>query len=947
MKALDDALAAPSLADALEILKSLDKADHSNLLDHLNPASSELIDQHNALLLEARKAGADELKRKLEIFSVARIVGHSSRKTVPAKFPVGDDTLIQPEVLDFLMTTKPAWFQKFIEKRVATVSEWESCFDFVRTYIDAGVIPPPPADHRYYADISGGILCRHGRRVDDAKQGLINNPQLITHDLVIGIQRLGQKDGHRWDQATPISPIFFTDQDEQEKISLLSLVSELCKAGHFDLQVILQTTTDALMDCQRELEARDLIDAHDQLDPGRDLQLANQQLYHGLLASPHKAVVRFAIKQLADLADQQGYDARELMEQAPTALQQPSNPLLLELLALFEKALSHHSKAIDQLDQVIPHVLMVQNAKVQKALLPLLKLIPESQKEPFCDSLQPYADQILPALRKQFEPWIKKKEESTSEPVASPPPGSIPIGQPLEPLKSVDDLAFVANELIDRDLDPMKLELFLDGVSRYAANHLEQLVKDFAPLQKRALKFDQAVNEDGSFYPSSLLFVCHFVIAFGTDPDEFRGWIPDPDLPADTPAKTGYYGERKFLAAMNFAGARLGELLSFVRKGGSAPLLSTPEFSLGFISPSTLLKRLEKRIEDGDPILHYDFIQAIARCHIDASDQKNPSLPDGKDEASRVLRFLLGGTIDGEITTPAWWLAAARTRDPLGDFSKDPAFASHDTEDMPDWVKPARYRELPLESYRWGDLENPLQPQLARSIPPDHIYPLQHGEILPDTYGRWGSDLRWRYSFTPSALDAVVAQDIQFTTFGASLTERTAINASAAIVQELGARHLPLRFTMQLHLLALLTSPGKAEREAGVDLFIQASNDGRLEPALPGLGRLFSSLMDAATPEEMPFTLLSRLVPCLREISNQGPLLQRQVRDILLVGLNRPFERPPKGFPSLLELLLDLLVNSPPPESLDLNSIWNGRLKGKAKTIANKIAKTSCAKKPS
>lgn len=243
--------------------------------------------------------------------------------------------------------------------------------------------------------------------------------------------------------------------------------------------------------------------------------------------------------------------------------------------------------------------------------------------------------------------------------------------------------------------------------------------------------------------------------------------------------------------------------------------------------------------------------------------------------------------------------------------------------------------------YSWHR-SSPLLPELNDKLPVDHLYPFQHGSII-GTYGRYGSDLRWRYSFTPGLLDAVVAQDLQYTHHEEGLTEKTAINAASAVMSELAKRRLPLRYTMQVHLLMALNSPGRAEREAGVDLFIQASGDGRLAAAVPGLGEVFSQLIHGDPDPEDGILQLNRLVPSLRQLSTQDTRLRIQLRDILSCGLEKPPQSLPKGLPALLEILLDLVLAHPPERSIDLNTAWGGMLDGKSKSLAVRIAKAGAA----
>ncbi len=284
-----------------------------------------------------------------------------------------------------------------------------------------------------------------------------------------------------------------------------------------------------------------------------------------------------------------------------------------------------------------------------------------------------------------------------------------------------------------------------------------------------------------------------------------------------------------------------------------------------------------------------------------------------------------------------------------------------------DWTDPAIWRDLStvifderdgINARKYIDWSDPEHCERLlydhNEIPVDHLYPLQHALLGPDP-----SAIRWRYSFTPGFLDAVIAEDIHHTFHMGSATGRKFIDSAAAVMSELAKRRPPLRHTMQVHLLLALNSPGQAEREAAVDIFLQASEDGRLAAATTGMGLIFRQLLIAAHPHVdatymqireksrplVPILQLGRVVPLLRKLSTHGPLLQTQLRDLLLTALEEPWAEPPKGFPSLLEVVLDLVTAHSLGLKIDLNAMWGGTLTGKAKSLTTRIAKATTGKK--
>ncbi len=450
--------------------------------------------------------------------------------------------------------------------------------------------------------------------------------------------------------------------------------------------------------------------------------------------------------------------------------------------------------------------------------------------------------------------------------------------------------------------------------------------------------------------------IARLILHFGPDPAVLVSSSDDFDPPPDTSAWPAAIPDHRKI--WGFADCRIAELVDDIGNGRVSRPLCTPEFTLGFIGSDTLVTRLRTLLDQGLSPLHFDFIQTIARCH-----PLGDEIPDGEDEASRVLRYRLTGEVVGSTGKPAWWLAAARAREPDGDFSHHPHFSKFHVEGQSDWTTPAIWREPStigsgglggLNARKYIDWSDPDRREDLLynhdKIPTDHIYPLQHASSGYDPFA-----ISWRYSFTPGFLDAVIAEDITHTFYTVSGTSRSNIDSAAAVMVELAKRRPLLRQTMQVHLLLALGSPGQAEREAAVDLFLQASEDGRLADATTGLGIIFRQLMIACCPHPdttmrqmseksfvvVPILQLGRAVPPLRELSTHGPLLQIHLRDLLLTSLEESLSEVPKGFPGLLEVVLDLVTAHPPGRKIDLNTVWSNRLTGKSKSLAARICKAS------
>ena len=259
---------------------------------------------------------------------------------------------------------------------------------------------------------------------------------------------------------------------------------------------------------------------------------------------------------------------------------------------------------------------------------------------------------ILGTLQTGFAEWLQESISPEASYVPQALESKPETGVRLDRITSSDELAFVANELLTRDIDPMRLELFLDGLAAYAAENRAKLAETFSPLQMRASKCASGRDSNGFFYSHSLVIAGKLIVMFGSVSSEKGFVVSEEPLSIDTSVWPVVQKNRSH-SVLDFADWRIEELATSILDGRSAPLLSVPEYDTGFIRFETLLERLRMLCDLGLEPLHFDFIQAIARCQTCGVCPSDFDLADSGWEAARVLRFLVAGEVSGEIRTPA------------------------------------------------------------------------------------------------------------------------------------------------------------------------------------------------------------------------------------------------------------------------------------------------------
>ncbi|MCA9667790.1 MAG: hypothetical protein KC503_19455, partial [Myxococcales bacterium] len=220
----------------------------------------------------------------------------------------------------------------------------------------------------------------------------------------------------------------------------------------------------------------------------------------------------------------------------------------------------------------------------------------------------------------------------------------------VEPVRSLDELCELHAALLESCDDPIELERLLDGLARFAAEEPADLAQRLAPLRKRARtllkrQWGQPFSEARSL-PSA---IDGLALAWA------ERVVPAPE------------GDRKpqmmsELGLDGFVIWRCYEVAQRLARREAGPLLATPTQRDGFIDPMRLLERGRAltRAPDG-----YDAVQALLRLAHERRDEALRAFSAASSEVGRALRYALGAALEGPVSSPPLWVAAARARAPL------------------------------------------------------------------------------------------------------------------------------------------------------------------------------------------------------------------------------------------------------------------------------------------
>lgn len=247
----------------------------------------------------------------------------------------------------------------------------------------------------------------------------------------------------------------------------------------------------------------------------------------------------------------------------------------------------------------------------------------------------------------------------------------------IEAFATIDDVLAAAEDAVEAVENPLEVERLLDGMARFGSIAGRKEFSDRADkLRKRIAA---GGGEKGLLaQPGGLSAALSALVLTWLDGKHHNG---------DTPRK-----DRDSVPFAFFI-RRIHDIRNMVEKKQPAPLLALPTHDYGWIAPESLVARLEEAQKNGQMIRQTDFMQALLRLAPDGRAAALDRLRDLPGHPARVLRWALGAK-EGPQPKDALhydiWIAAARARDPEGDFQED--FAGLLLEDkLPDSLEHAKY----------------------------------------------------------------------------------------------------------------------------------------------------------------------------------------------------------------------------------------------------------------
>ncbi|MEJ5102326.1 DUF6493 family protein [Chryseobacterium sp. MYb328] len=569
------------------------------------------------------------------------------------------------------------------------------------------------------------------------------------------------------------------------------------------------------------------MDAFTSLKPTEaELVELQDELLGGLASAQSKAVNTILIH-LKKMVGNPAFKNDEFAHYLPNLLSVEVKTVVMGSLSLTEKIFQHRRLDPETLGIALTSAFVCKDDSIQsKAAKIILKYIPPSKA--IKESLSHYSDNILTNVRSLLETYIEEKPQELEAMVSEKLP-LITEENKVKVLESFEDLMFFLPLAIE---DPYShhCDTALSGFAYFANDVNEESVKLIEPVFLKACKTIAKWE-----VPYLNVLLCNLIINYGLNllekyPVQLKNLEKIYQKTSqEEAAREAYSNYHKKLGPIGKVGAGSPVMKAFkelaiytyekIKAGDSVPLLFAITHAPCWISPVTLVERLEVYQNKNIEPHHLDMQLALQRCALDnTSEALQLAEKKLKGEYKELLLFFFGKNTEpkGKFEHPAWWMTAGITRSPEKVFKEFSSF---------------EYHTIPTEFfsgiYKWKTIDskkNSYYPaELNIEIPKYHVekrkdpllleYFIAEPRELSETLG-----MMWCF---PNTLGNVLAKVIKSCLFYSGIAEVYERNLVLNTVQALYQVKKPLDEMGYLFLGTVLLDGDKTIRGTAAEIWLE------------------------------------------------------------------------------------------------------------------------------
>lgn len=424
------------------------------------------------------------------------------------------------------------------------------------------------------------------------------------------------------------------------------------------------------------------------LNPTQDEVLSLQNDFFSSLNSPHSKVNNTVLKYFKTVADQKKFKHTIFIENASILLNSETKSVVTSTLMILDKIAKTHKVSRTSVCKKTAEALINVDEKIQLRAAKIIEKNGNPKKQELLDEISLYANNLFHSSKETLKEYIVSTEEYEEEIYDTGELKVLSQENELPIYETLDDLIFFVSQAIDNN-EVYHIDLLLSCLPKLNILLNKGNIAKLEPIFKRS--FDLSMNTEwnsqiGNLESEAAYFINDFAeILIKKYPAQLENFRKGKKQKIKKLKENRYYSthykhnlkEIEYQSIPDYI-YQIHHFLfikskSFIKKGLTLELLSTPTHSPCWIHPEVLIDRILSYERINEEINLYDFQIAIGRLPVNEQPtgiiKQIEKVQD--NEIKKVLKyhFNLLNIQNENISKPELWLQSVLVKNEETDIT--------------------------------------------------------------------------------------------------------------------------------------------------------------------------------------------------------------------------------------------------------------------------------------
>ncbi|MFI1770658.1 DUF6493 family protein [Thalassobellus citreus] len=369
------------------------------------------------------------------------------------------------------------------------------------------------------------------------------------------------------------------------------------------------------------------------LTPTIEEILSLQNEFFAALNSPHSKVVNTVLKYFKTVADHKKFKYKVFIENSSIQLNSETKSVVNSTLMILDKIVKAHKASRISVCKKASEALITVDEKIQLRAAKIIEKHGDPKKQELLDEISLYTDSLFHSSKETLKSYITSEEEAEDHVFDVEESKLLTEENKLPTYETLDDLIFFVSQVIDNN-EVYHIDLLLSYLPKLNLLLNKDNVSKLEPIFKRSLdlsmNFDGWNSQIGSLESEAAYYINDFAeILMKKYPAELQSFRKTKDQKIKKLKEDRFYKSRYKENLKEIEHQTIPDYIyqihhflfikskSFIKRGLTLDLLSTPTHAPCWVDPVVLIDRIISYEKSDEEINLYDMQIAFGRLPLD------------------------------------------------------------------------------------------------------------------------------------------------------------------------------------------------------------------------------------------------------------------------------------------------------------------------------------------